>query len=509
MIQASDDPALAFREDVRLKPGPDRTKLISPVGSFSLRGLTPDVLGVLQQLATRPARLSVLLDRLTPGERAQVRRILDRVGNLLARCVISGERELVRIEATGYQAAYEAARVPADVVVKLSKFAFCRSHAEALVLESPLTPHRAVLVDPAARAVVASLGGACRVADLGGDLPAAAVLELLAHLVGAGFVETGSADNDDGTVDFASDQDPILRQWEFHDLLFHSRSRSGRFDQPFGGVFPYIGEIEPQPAVKRPPSGMSVDLYRPAWDDLMANDPPLTAVLEGRTSVRKYGEAPLTLRQLGEFLYRVARVRAAWGPQEGAPYEASTRPYPCGGAAYELELYLTVRRCGGLAAGIYSYDPDGHRLVLVNEDENDRKAMLHVAWIASAQQANPDVLITITSRFQRLSWKYRAIAYAVTLKHAGVLYQTMYLVATAMGLAPCGLGSGNSDLAARVLCLDYLRESSVGDFIIGSRPTGSTAQAEPGPIPPGYRPVNDPRWRQQAQVALEQFHAQG
>jgi SagB-type dehydrogenase family enzyme len=101
------------------------------------------------------------------------------------------------------------------------------------------------------------------------------------------------------------------------------------------------------------------------------------------------------------------------------------------------------------------------------------------------------VLITLTSRFQRLSWKYRAIAYATTLRHTGVLYQTMYLVATAMGLAPCGLGNGSADLSVRALRLDYLTESSVGDFLLGSRP-----QLDPvdGPMPPGWRTVNGADW---------------
>ncbi len=76
----------------------------------------------------------------------------------------------------------------------------------------------------------------------------------------------------------------------------------------------------------------------------------------------------------------------------------------------------------------------------------------------------------VTSRFGRLSWKYSQIAYALTLKHVGVLYQTLYLVATALGLAPCALGSGDTTAAARALRLDWTEESTVGEFLIGSRP---------------------------------------
>jgi oxazoline/thiazoline dehydrogenase len=47
--------------------------------------------------------------------------------------------------------------------------------------------------------------------------------------------------------------------------------------------------------------------------------------------------------------------------------------------------------------------------------------------------------------------------------------QTMYLVATAMGLAPCALGTGNSDLFATATGTGYLLEPPVGEFLLGSR----------------------------------------
>ena len=83
------------------------------------------------------------------------------------------------------------------------------------------------------------------------------------------------------------------------------------------------------------------------------------------------------------------------------------------------------------------------------------------------------------------------IAYATTLRHTGVLYQTMYLVATAMGLAPCGLGNGDADLSARVLGLDYLQESSVGDFLLGTPAGGTEPPADPGEE---WHMVNSPDW---------------
>jgi hypothetical protein len=61
--------------------------------------------------------------------------------------------------------------------------------------------------------------------------------------------------------------------------------------------------------------------------------------------------------------------------------------------------------------------------------------------------------------------------YRVMLMEVGVLFQTMYLVAPAMGLAPRGLGNRNSDLFAYLIRSDYYLETSVGEFTLGRMPT--------------------------------------
>ena len=96
------------------------------------------------------------------------------------------------------------------------------------------------------------------------------------------------------------------------------------------------------------------------------------------------------------------------------------------------------------------------------------------------------VLLVLTARVPRISWKYSSIAYALILKHVGVVYQTMYLAATAMGLAPCALGCGDSDAFARAADTEYYDETSVGEFLLGSlRAPKGLASTDPlnGPFP--------------------------
>jgi SagB-type dehydrogenase family enzyme len=76
----------------------------------------------------------------------------------------------------------------------------------------------------------------------------------------------------------------------------------------------------------------------------------------------------------------------------------------------------------------------------------------------------------MTARIARLSWLYSGIAYSTALKHVGVLQQTLYLVATAMNLAPCALAVGDTEIATTALRLRWPVEVSVGEFVIGLPP---------------------------------------
>ena len=81
--------------------------------------------------------------------------------------------------------------------------------------------------------------------------------------------------------------------------------------------------------------------------------------------------------------------------------------------------------------------------------------------------AAPQVLITIAARFGRVSWKYSSVAYSLILKDVGVLLQTLYLMATDMGLGGCAIGTNNIDLFARMTGIEFHIEGPVGQFALG------------------------------------------
>jgi SagB-type dehydrogenase family enzyme len=279
----------------------------------------------------------------------------------------------------------------------------------------------------------------------------------------------------------AEDDDPALQPWAFHDLLFHARSRLGRFDAPYGGTYHLAGRLAPPPALKPAPAGQTRQLDRPDLALLERHDPPLAWVQERRRSARDFDtQRPITDRQLGEFLFRVARVKDCRQEEVMTPHgpvrmDFASRPYPTGGGLYELELYAAVNACTNLDSGLYHYDPTQHLLTQLCGRTAEVAGLLRDAAESTAiAEDHLQVLLILAARFSRLAWKYESIAYALTLKHVGVVFQTMYLAATAMGLAARAVGGGDADLFAKAAGTDYHAETSVGEFLLGSQWPGPT-----------------------------------
>ena len=350
----------------------------------------------------------------------------------------------------------------------LSRFAYIRRRGDETVLESPRAGALFKICDAAMVATIATLARPRKVKELrfGKAFPGR---ELLALLVDCQILFKFDAAR--GNVR-AAEGDDDLALWDFHDLLFHARSTEGRHANPIGGVYPHAGAISPLPAVRPRWPGRKIDL-RKASAAHPENVGPVAKLLRERHSTRRFDdEQPMNLAELSRLLDGAVRVLSKWKSEAhvdgaGPVVEYALRPYPSAGASYELELYLAVDKCGGLDRGFYHYDADGHALVPIEARAHDLEAMLTGARLAMGESAAPQVLITIAARFGRMSWKYSSIAYALILKDVGVLTQTLYLLATDMGLGGCAIGSVNIDLFTRMTGIEFHVEGPVGQFAIG------------------------------------------
>jgi SagB-type dehydrogenase family enzyme len=352
----------------------------------------------------------------------------------------------------------------------LSRFAYIRRRGNEMVLESPRAGALFKICDPKIAVALAMLSTPQQIKQLRRQDGFPGV-ELLALLFDCQIVFKVDVAGESGIRPAEGDRNLVL--WDFHDLLFHTRSTEGRHANPLGGVYPYAGVISPLPAVRPCWPGKKIDL-----DKLSAAHPeamsPVAKLLRGRDSTRSFDDQrPITLAELSRFLDSTARVLSTSNSNfdDGGH---TVRPYPSAGAAYELELYLAVDKCEGLARGFYHYDAGVHALVPIGVPTHELEAQLTGAGYSMGTQAAAQILITIAARFGRMSWKYSSIAYSLILKDVGVLMQTLYLIATEMRLGGCAIGIANIDLFAKMTGIEFHVEGPVGQFAIG-RPAKSGA----------------------------------
>ena len=356
----------------------------------------------------------------------------------------------------------------ADVLV-LSRFAYMRRRANEMVLESPRAGALFKICNPKIAAALAMLSAPQQIKRLH-RLDGFPGVELLALLVDCQILFKINTAGEDGLRPAEGDDNLVV--WDFHDLLFHTRSTEGRHANPLGGLYPYVGVMTPPPAVRPCWPGKKIDLCKFSAGDAEAIS-SFAKLLRERHSTRSFDDQrPITLAELSRLLDSTARVQSRsktpLDPGGGGPMLTYTvRPYPSGGGSYELELYLAVDKCEGLPRGFYHYDADGHALVSIGVRVPEFEALLKGAEFAMGAPAVPQILITITARFGRISWKYSSIAYALILKDVGVLMQTLYLMATDMGLGGCAIGSTNIELFAKVTGIEFHVEGPVGQFAIG------------------------------------------
>ena len=349
----------------------------------------------------------------------------------------------------------------------LSRFAYMRCRGDEMVLESPRADALFRICDPKIAAALTMLSTPRRIKQLRLQ-DAFPGIELLGLLLDCQILFKVDTRRDSSPRRMEGDDNLVL--WDFHDLLFHARSTEGRHANPLGGVYQHAAVMPPLPAVRPRWPGKKIDLRKFSAAH-PADLSPVASLLRERHSIRSFDDRrPITLAELARLLDGAARILSRWksdAGDAGPTVEYAMRPYPSAGASYELELYLAVRNCDGLARGLYHYDAGGHALVAIGTRPYELEALLTGAQLAMGAPAAPQILITIAARFGRMSWKYSSIAYALILKDVGVLTQTLYLTATEMGFGGCAIGSVNIDLFARMTGIEFHVEGPVGQFAIG------------------------------------------
>jgi SagB-type dehydrogenase family enzyme len=195
----------------------------------------------------------------------------------------------------------------------------------------------------------------------------------------------------------------------------------------------------------------------------------LVDVLRRRRSRRVFGDRPVPLADLAALLQLAGGAVDAGAPEALSEHQTVFKTSPSGGGRHPTELYPVVRGVKGLAPATYRYDGGEHALERVGP-ALDGEALVRLCadqwWVAEAQ-----VALFFTSYVPRHRWKYRSDrGYRILLLDVGHLSQTVYLLATALGLPMTFTAATRDELVEEALGIDPAVEFVVGCAVVGTAP---------------------------------------
>ncbi len=173
----------------------------------------------------------------------------------------------------------------------------------------------------------------------------------------------------------------------------------------------------------------------------------------------------LRLAELGEMLYLSAGITARRGGN-------ALRAAPSSGALYPSELYVVVREIDGLAAGLYHYDPEHHRLDVLNT-----VPAAETATFGASQANHADAVVLLTAVFRRTGYKYRNRAYRYAVADTGHLLENLRLAGHTAGMQASLIERFDEALATKVIGVDGVEEGVLAIMTL-QRATGLPAPGD-------------------------------
>lgn len=161
------------------------------------------------------------------------------------------------------------------------------------------------------------------------------------------------------------------------------------------------------------------------------------------------------------------------------------RTSPSAGGFHPIEAYPVITGVDGLDPGLYHYDGARHALELLTRLSAEEARATATEFVCGQTYfGDAHVVIVLAARFERAFWKYRnhRKALAALMMDAAHLSQTLYLVATELGLGAFVTAAvNNGDIEDR-LGLDGYREGVLGVCGFG-RPADERSPFDPEFLP--------------------------
>ena len=205
--------------------------------------------------------------------------------------------------------------------------------------------------------------------------------------------------------------------------------------------------IIPQPPLELPaPAGTElIDLSAP--DSLQMPAMELRTAIEGRKTLRKYADTPLSLAELTYLLW------VSQGVKRISSRPSTARNVPSAGARHAFETYLLINNVEGLRPGLYRYLAIENKLIHLEADEQIN-ALLTSACLDQSQVAYSAATFFWTAVVERMFWRYVERGYRYLFLDAGHACQNLALGAEQVGCGICPIAAFEDAEVNQVLGLD-------------------------------------------------------
>jgi len=152
------------------------------------------------------------------------------------------------------------------------------------------------------------------------------------------------------------------------------------------------------------------------------------AALKARRSIRTLSDKPLTLQQTSQLLWAL----------QGITDDKGHRTAPSARAVYPLEVRLIAGKVDGLEAGIYRYDPQGHKLV--PGKRGDVREEFVSTGVGQGWLNQVPAIFVISADLEKAKAKLAGQAEQWSAVEAGLAAQGFFLQAVALGLGSTYVG---------------------------------------------------------------------
>ena len=210
---------------------------------------------------------------------------------------------------------------------------------------------------------------------------------------------------------------------------------------------PQESGIIPQPPLELPiPQGVEL-ITLPDHDKIKVQSMELRAAIEDRRTLRKYGDAALSINELSYLLWITQGVKHI------SSRPTTARTVPSAGARHAFETYLLINRVTGLQPGLYRYWAIENQLARLEADA-DINSRITAASLNQSQIATSAVTFIWVAVVERMFWRYVERGYRYLFLDAGHVCQNLALGAEQLGCGICPIGAFDDEKVNKVLGLD-------------------------------------------------------